>query len=240
MAGEIQLNSTTLATESSGSITAQLDTVRPNTTNGSLTLQGDSSDAGVTGLTIDSSGNATFAQTISGGTIGSSVVFPSGHIIKTYSVTFQGADSNGTNTYVVVGDGDTDELEITTDTPKSTSSKFLLTCSIGAVSDNSAATTSFRFNRNGTFISESGNNGMGGVKTAASFRSMGGGSSNHPVSTSFTFLDSPASSTALTYSITFRNQSGITSYINRSQANADTSDTYGTHVASTLTIFEIA
>ncbi len=78
MAGEIQLNSTTMATESSGSITAQLDTIRPNTTNGSLTLQGDSSDAGVTGLTIDSSGNAAFAQTISAGTIGSSVVFPAG------------------------------------------------------------------------------------------------------------------------------------------------------------------
>ena len=81
MAGEIQLNSTTMATESSGSITAELDTIRPNTTNGSLVLQGDSSDAGVTGLTIDSSGNATFAQTISGGTIGSSVVFPSGVVI---------------------------------------------------------------------------------------------------------------------------------------------------------------
>jgi hypothetical protein len=82
MAGEIQLNSTTLATESSGSITAELDTIRPNTTNGSLTLQGDSSNAGVTGLTIDSSGNATFAQTITGGTIGSGVVFPAGKIIN--------------------------------------------------------------------------------------------------------------------------------------------------------------
>ena len=79
MAGEIQLNSTTMATESSGSITAQLDTIRPNTTNGSLVLQGDSSDAGVTGLTIDSSGNATFAGTgnnvgtVTAGTFGSSV-----------------------------------------------------------------------------------------------------------------------------------------------------------------------
>ena len=64
MAGEIQLNSTTMATESSGSITAQLDTIRPNTTNGSLTLQGDSSNTGVTGLTIDSSGvaNTTTAK----------------------------------------------------------------------------------------------------------------------------------------------------------------------------------
>jgi len=64
MAGEIQLNSTTMATESSGSITAELDTIRPNTTNGSLTLQGDSSNTGVTGLTIDSSGvvNTTTAK----------------------------------------------------------------------------------------------------------------------------------------------------------------------------------
>lgn len=97
MAGEIQLNSTTMATESSGSITAQLDTIRPNTTNGSLTLQGDSSDAGVTGLTIDSSGNATFAQTISGGTLGSSVVFPTDHIIQivTLSTTAQSSIGNG-------------------------------------------------------------------------------------------------------------------------------------------------
>lgn len=64
MAGEIQLNSTTMATESSGSITAELDTIRPNTMNGSLTLQGDSSNTGVTGLTIDSSGvvNTTTAK----------------------------------------------------------------------------------------------------------------------------------------------------------------------------------
>lgn len=79
MAGEIQLNSTTMATESSGSITAELDTIRPNTTNGSLVLQGDSSGAGVTGITIDSSGNTTFSGTgnnvgtVTAGTLGSSV-----------------------------------------------------------------------------------------------------------------------------------------------------------------------
>lgn len=96
MAGEIQLNSTTMATESSGSITAEVDKIRPNTTNGSLVLQGDSSDAGVTGLTIDSSGNATFAQTISGGTLGSSVVFPAGHILQAKNVTVSGHDTNTT------------------------------------------------------------------------------------------------------------------------------------------------
>jgi len=109
MAGEIQLNSTTMATESSGSITAELDTIRPNTTNGSLTLQGDSSNAGVTGLTIDSSGNATFAQTISGGTIGSGVVFPAGKILNIQFFSQNRGSSTQSiatnNTYVNVNNG---------------------------------------------------------------------------------------------------------------------------------------
>jgi len=62
--------------------TIKVDTVRPVTADASLTLQGDNSGTGVSGLTIDSSGNATFAQTISGGTIGSSVVFPAGHVVQ--------------------------------------------------------------------------------------------------------------------------------------------------------------
>lgn len=118
MAGEIQLNSTTMATESSGSITAQLDTIRPNTTNGSLTLQGDSSDAGVTGLTIDSSGNATFAQTISAGTIGSSVVFPAGHmILREIQTEWNPQNAGGTRTNAAT------TLSVT---PLSTTSKFLV------------------------------------------------------------------------------------------------------------------
>jgi len=113
MAGEIQLNSTTMATESSGSITAELDTIRPNTTNGSLTLQGDSSNAGVTGLTIDSSGNATFAQTISGGTIGSGVVFPAGHIIQTVSQNYATYTLFSSATYGAIADNEF-EKSITT------------------------------------------------------------------------------------------------------------------------------
>lgn len=116
MAGEIQLNSTTMATESSGSITAELDTVRPNTTNGSLTLQGDSSDAGVTGLTIDSSGNATFAQTISGGTLGSSVVFPDGHIVQTVSTTHSSSSTFSTTTPTAVA-ALTKEITLRTSNP---------------------------------------------------------------------------------------------------------------------------
>ena len=42
--------------------TIKVDTVRPVTADASLTLQGDNSGTGVSGITIDSSGNATFAQ----------------------------------------------------------------------------------------------------------------------------------------------------------------------------------
>jgi len=59
--------------------TIKVDTVRPVTADASLTLQGDSGGSGVTGITIDSSGNATLAGTgnnigtVTAGTLGSSV-----------------------------------------------------------------------------------------------------------------------------------------------------------------------
>jgi hypothetical protein len=54
--------------------TIKVDTVRPVTTDGSLTLQGDSSGSGVSGITIDSSGNTTLGGNLvipNSGTIGS-------------------------------------------------------------------------------------------------------------------------------------------------------------------------
>ena len=123
MAGEIQLNSTTMATESSGSITAELDTIRPNTTNGSLTLQGDSSNSGVTGLTIDSSGNATFAQTITGGTIGSGVVFPAGMILNTATGLKTSSDTTTANNNTGTSGFDTG---VTVDLNVSSNSNYVL------------------------------------------------------------------------------------------------------------------
>lgn len=174
------------------------------------------------------------------GTIGSGATFPAGHIIKTYSQTFRGTESNGTGSYVIVGNGDADELEITTDTPKSTSSKFLIMVSIGAVSDTSGATTAFRLTRGGTFINESGSDDLADDRQASSFRGNGGITTNHADSVSFNFLDSPNSSTALTYAVTYQNQSGITTTINYPSANTNTDLSYGTRTASTLIIFEIA
>jgi hypothetical protein len=57
---------------------------------------------------------------------------------------------------------------------------------------------------------------------------------------SFNFLDSPNSSTALTYAVTYQNQGSITTTINYPHANTNTDQSYGTRTASTLIIFEIA
>jgi hypothetical protein len=72
--------------------TIKVDTVRPVTTDGSLTLQGDSSGSGVTGLVIDSTG------TVTTGTLGSGVVFPAGHVIQVAQTTDSTDYSNSTTT----------------------------------------------------------------------------------------------------------------------------------------------
>ena len=92
MAGEIQLNSTTVATESSGAITLSNVNSATNRTNlglGSIATQASDS------ISI-SGGNIT------GGTLGSSVVFPAGHVIQTV-MSAQITASTTSNTDVDVG-----------------------------------------------------------------------------------------------------------------------------------------
>ena len=92
MAGEIQLNSTTMATESSGTITLSNVDSATNRTNlglGSIATQAADS------VSI-SGGNIT------GGTIGSGVVFPADHILQ---VVYQSGttETSGTNTTLYCG-----------------------------------------------------------------------------------------------------------------------------------------
>ena len=106
MAGEIQLNSTTMATESSGTITLSNVNSATNRTNlglGSMATQNANAVAltggSLTGTEIDlkSSGTTIYKSdgttavlsessgvvTLNNGTIGSGVVFPAGHIVQT-------------------------------------------------------------------------------------------------------------------------------------------------------------
>lgn len=169
----------------------------------------------------------------------SAVVFPAEHVIKIKSVTFRGIDSNDTEAYVVIGSGDSDALTITTDVPASNTSKFLLMVSIGAVNDSIGGSIAFRLNRNGAFITESGSDANTGIRQAASFR-LGSLSGHHASGIAFSFLDSPSSSAALTYSVSFQNQDTAVATINSTYNQANTTDSYGTFTASTLIVMEIA
>ena len=230
MAGEIQLNSTTLATESSGSITAQLDTIRPNTTNGSLTLQGDSSDAGVTGLTIDSSGNAAFAQTISGGTLGSSVVFPTGHIIQTVSSSFNGVQTIGTS--------DTDITDLNCSMTIASGNKVLILVNLYAgqgVDDYGI----FRIVNGSNIAIYQNSTGTGSQSNASMISTVSGSDTNdvYKVSNhSLNYLWTPGV-TSITVKVRGRCTYGSSLYINRAE---DTSNAgYANRATSHLTIMEV-
>jgi len=173
------------------------------------------------------------------GTIGNAT-FPAGHVVKVYSVTFRGTDSNGTDGFVIVGAGDSDELKIVTDTPQSTASKFLITFSIGGFSANGASQTSFQIFKNGSFITNAGSDANTGSRTSETAGHFMTSDANHTGAFAFSFLDSPSSSSALTYDIRFRNQGTTVSTINYPYGNLNDSGTYASYSASTLIIQEVA
>ena len=106
-------------------------------------------------------------------------------------------------------------------TPTSASNKILVHISIGRAqgSDNS---TIFRFTRNGTAV------GIGdavGSRGRCSFSMLGENYSDgaHADSHSFTFIDEPSSTSALTYKLQQANEGGGTSYYNRTKTYTDSS-----------------
>ena len=66
----------------------------------------------------------------------------------------------------------------------------------------------------------------------------GTGNGNSIADKNITFLDSPASTSALTYKLQMRVQSGATGYVNRTgnDANAD----YATRTSSSITVMEVS
>jgi len=121
-------------------------------------------------------------------------------------------------------------------TPRSTSSKILVMVSMQAVVYN--LTMQARFTRNDTPI---------GIATAAGSRilsTFGGlqtiGDGNHQFTPwNYQFLDSPGTTSALTYRIQLKMQSSTTAYLNRSVNDADNND-WAQRTTSSITVMEIA
>ena len=123
-------------------------------------------------------------------------------------------------------------------TPTSASSKVLVTVSVGGASMSAGGTQAYRLVRGSTAI------GVGtaaGNRQAVSWRDFNGSSDGNAAfgGYSFTFLDSPATTSSTTYKLQLIVQTG-TGYINRSANDSDVTDPWGTRPSSTITVMEIA
>jgi hypothetical protein len=140
-----------------------------------------------------------------------------------------------TTTLAVSSFTDIPSLEVTI-TPSSTSSKILIMTSVQATVYQ--LTVQFRITRNGTAVGVANAAGsrvqtlMGGL-----YNSVDANHQNNPFASSF--LDSPASTSALTYRIQIKAQSGASAYINRSGNDSDNSD-WAMRSTSNITVMEIA
>ena len=129
-------------------------------------------------------------------------------------------------------------------TPKSASSTFLIHVTFGALNSWGAGrerTASMRILRNGGELPIK--PATDGSRRGVMARTGSGESDgNHPRPASFSVVDSPATTSQITYKVQVQGEFGASStvYINRSVNYTDTSDTYGDRTISTITVYEIA
>lgn len=118
----------------------------------------------------------------------------------------------------------------------SSSSKVLVIVSLGQVSSASDVGTAWDIRRDGTAILQG---AAESSRIACSFK-VGCYQASHGIAMTFAGIDSPGSSGSKTYQIYTRAQGGCTVYLNRTQNNEDSNDSYAARPASHLTLVEIA
>jgi hypothetical protein len=123
-------------------------------------------------------------------------------------------------------------------TPTSTSSKILITVSIGRATSNSGSLRlcPFRILRGATAI---------GVGDAASNRLLANFTITDPQDNNYggggayQYLDSPSTTSSTTYKIQWSGQNGETWYLHRSSDDGDNVDTISTRAASHIILMEV-
>lgn len=160
-------------------------------------------------------------------------IIASNTIIKVYQVvktdTFISASTSWVN---ITG------LSLTV-TPQRSSSKFLLISDLAMGPNSGAGSYAQRFAKNDSAIT-------GYIGDAASIRprAMGGaygGDTAGPatiINTTKMYVDSPATTSSITYTIQLAGSTTVPGYLNRTQRDADTSG-YDPRMASSFTILEI-
>ena len=117
-------------------------------------------------------------------------------------------------------------------TPSSTSSKILILITLGSISSSaSGIAVGFRLLRDSTAV---GNASSTAMRSGFTNVYTGGGTGDeYLLSASHNFLDSPSSTSALTYKIQWRNSSATT-YLGKYPSNNDNNG------SSTITVMEVA
>jgi hypothetical protein len=120
-------------------------------------------------------------------------------------------------------------------TPQSTTSKILVLADICASQANNSYNAFFRVTRNGTAVGVGNASGYSGTATSA-FRTSDGGEIG---TVSINYLDSPSSTSSVTYQIQICNSGGSSaySYVNRP---ANSNNGWEQTGASTITLMEIS
>lgn len=149
-------------------------------------------------------------------------------ILQVQSTTKSDAFSTNSTSYT-----DVTGLAVTI-TPSSTSSKIFVTLDSNEDIQTAVTEVYFQVTRNGTAI---------GIADAAGSRTRNGvylvdRSADEPEIVAYSFLDSPSSTSALTYQLQVRGNTGNNVYINRRASDTD-SATIGRSV-STITVMEVA
>ena len=156
---------------------------------------------------------------------------PAGGVVQTKFYNYDGTLAATNTSYADLG-----SFSLTI-TPTSASNKILLMVSFGSATGSGNNTTALRFTRDGTAVGVGEANGS---RTRASFRIIGSSysSDNHAYPAMHYYVDSPSSTSAITYKVQNRNESG-TFRINRANAFANDSNTYNGGFHSTFIAQEI-
>jgi hypothetical protein len=123
-------------------------------------------------------------------------------------------------------------------TPASTNSKILVIVTIGraSVATGNARLIPFRVLRGTTDV---GVGTVAGNRMQASF-TLWSQSGNYGSGITWTYLDSPSSTSEQTYKVQWADQNGEGSFINRSSGDTDNGDTPNARTLSTITVVEIS
>jgi len=184
---------------------------------------------GTQAMLVNASQNTTFAGTLTTAAKGiAAASLPAGAVLQVVSTTKTDTFSTSSSSFV-----DITGLSVSI-TPISSSNKVFVTVDVTGQGVAGVSIAGFRLVRDSTVID---------AGAAAGVRSLGFAGSiptdnNISITQGTNFLDSPSSTSSVTYKVQVRISSGSTVYVNRPTADAD--DVNIVRTASTITVMEIA